>query len=298
MPIKIKANSKLCRTCGIRKPKNLHHLEMNNTCLDCLGTQSPGEFRLDENKRKKLKQSNKINRILGGAELKAGYIYLLYSKEKDFYKVGVSVNPLSRLGTVSAEYGIADFSIICIGNPIGRSFDCEKYIHSKMSGYKVKYIKPCGGMANELFSCILPEIMNLFLSVCQTYYYLDDSTRDLLFCKIPKATNLEVSKMRLGRRIKKVKHDSVIVNKILRERRDFLKRKITGPFNLFKSMNYQAVKCYATGDRKDHRFECVYNKNISLGVYDCYREAKLIHREFKDFIRSEKKNLYRVLKRR
>ena len=60
------------------------------------------------------------------------------------------------------------------------------------------------------------------------------------------------------------------------------------------SVNCQRLRCYATGDRNDHLFESVFdkdNKCISLGLFTCPEKAVQASREFGDFLKSEKRNI-------
>lgn len=171
---------KTCKTCGDRKYKGFFSYDMQHTCLYCLGGMSVYEFKRGEGKRSRDKSKEIISIVIGSAKDKDGYIYLMYSPSLNVYKVGVSNSPYSRLISVRHDYGIEDLILICIGNPVGRSFKCESYIHSKIVTYKRKHIKPCGGVANELFSCDLSTVSNMFLSVCQEYTWIDEGTRDLI----------------------------------------------------------------------------------------------------------------------
>lgn len=178
----LKDLDKTCKTCNKKKYKGLFHQDMQQTCLDCIGDMSVQEFKDRQEKRWRDKKKGKMIAIIGSAKDKDGYIYIMYSVSLDLYKVGVSNEPYGRVYQVRGEYGISDLKLLCIGNPIGRSFKSESYIHHKILRYKIKHIKPNGGTSNELFSCDLSTVTNVFLSACQDYEWLDDETKDLVLC--------------------------------------------------------------------------------------------------------------------
>lgn len=299
MPRKIQDGKRACRYCKERKLPIQFHLTSLYTCLECLGDLSINEF------RKKYRRNKGLGNIRKSGN-SAGYIYIMYSTKKNLYKVGVAKNPFIRVKSLSRdEYNIEDLKLLCFGDPIGYAFDCENYIHSIISKFRVAFKKPCGGMAKELFSCTLSTVSDAFLKVCKSIYWLDKNTRSLVNLYIPKIDIDEVNKIRLERRYvtpnELLRRDKVVAGKIFKENLKYINRSIDKPWKLFLSYNYQIVKCYATGERIDHRFESVYdkkNKCISLGIYESYEKAKLVNKEFLEFLERERKYKQRYLRRR
>ena len=100
MARKIKDGLRACRYCKSRKSPTEFHSTSLYTCLECLGDLSIDEFKLkckiEANKRRRQKRKSingNLPNLPGDAKLKRGYIYLLYSKSKDLYKIGVGLNP-------------------------------------------------------------------------------------------------------------------------------------------------------------------------------------------------------------
>lgn len=160
----------------------------NNICFYCLNGRTVEEYieysklikklRDKTYKRiKKTKQQRELKEWIGDSIDKGGYIYMMYSSALNIYKVGVSHTPFVRLKSLSyTEYGINDLKILCVGVPKSRSFDAESNIHIELKKYKYEFLKPCGGWANELFSCDLITITNIFKNYCQSWRWLDKTT--------------------------------------------------------------------------------------------------------------------------
>ncbi len=288
MAIKIKDGKKLCRTCNQRKPREDHHPQMQQTCLTCMSGRTPEEFReftrVRKNKQRKVyrrEHKEKLHEKLGDAKAKRGYIYLLHSKSKDLYKVGVSIDPYKRLLDLQLnEYQIKDLRLVAFSVPVNDAFKTECFIHNKLDKYRVDFIKPCGGRARELFHCDLNIVANLFVRCSQDINWKDRSIMGKVNLK-DKGT-LKYIETKFEHKIKMKMHRSY---------NDLISKKVLNPWYEFKNRFYQNVKCYATGDRSDHLFETM-SHGVSLGVFDNYEDAKSEADEFKTFMKNEK-NIHR-----
>tara|TARA_R110002020_G_scaffold446775_1_gene659046 strand:+ start:151 stop:1230 length:1080 start_codon:yes stop_codon:yes gene_type:complete len=291
MPRKIFDGKRACRYCQERKSKTQFHDKSIFTCFECLGDLSIDEFknqlRVKKNRQRETYRREQKNRLLasiGDAKEKRGYIYLLHSKSKGFYKVGVGVDPHKRLQDLRlTEYKIKDLRLLAFSVPVNDAFKTECFIHNKLNRYRVNYIKPCGGRAKELFSCDFNTISKLFIMCSQDVNWQDDSTRDII----------DLSDKGILKDINHPKGEYKIRMKIHRSFRNY-RKKISNEWNSFDCYKQRRLKCYGTGDRQDHLFESVFDKVgkcISLGIYESPFEAIDASEEFGEFLKSEKKSI-------
>lgn len=185
---------KTCKTCNKKKVSLFFNQEMQHTCLSCLDGKTPEEFRAQANRRSNQKRKRVVVKLVGSHKDKRGFVYLMYSKSINMYKVGKSKSPLARLDNVRLEYGLLDLKILCIGNPLGDAYRVESHIQNKIKTHKVDRLKPNGGFTNELFSCSLLIASSIFIESMQEVIWLDDSTRDLIDINIPKISKDIISK--------------------------------------------------------------------------------------------------------
>ena len=289
-----------CRYCSSRKASDEFHQSSIYTCLDCLGdlgiTDFKDKMRLQKNARRRVKlniRKKTILNSLGDARVKRGYIYLLYSKVNEFYKIGVGSDPYSRYRDIkNYEYKIKDLKLLAFSCPIGDAFKVEGWIHNRLKNYRVDYVKPCGGVARELFNCSFGEVLDLFIGCSQEIKVVNKKQFiGVDISNIPKIRDFERSRgMPQEYKTLKKLHKSHVSYREL----------VNSNWRSFESMNLQRLKCFATGDRSDHLFQSVFdkkNKCITLGVFRDPHKAIDESREFSAFLKQEKKNYKKVLDR-
>lgn len=291
MARKIKDGLRACRYCKSRKSPTEFHSTSIYTCLECLGDLSIDEFkenlRVKKNKQREVYRKEHKKKLLikiGDAKEKRGYIYLLHSKSKGFYKIGVGIDPYKRLQDLRlTEYKIQDLKLLAFSVPVNDAFKTECFIHNRLKQYNVNFVKPCGGKAKELFKCSFDIISSLFVRCSQEINWKD------------KATLSKVNLRDKGtfKYIRPPKGEYKIRMKMHRAFRNY-RRSIDANWNLFDSYNQKRLKCYGTGDREDHLYESVFDKKgkcISLGIFEDPEEAISVSQEFGEFLKSEKKSI-------
>lgn len=303
-----KDNSRSCRKCKELK-FNYEFEYMGKTskngnpyskyCDDCREGLSVKDYAKVSSVRASNKSRNyELSEKIGISEAKAihGFVYLYWSEELRCFKIGrTKYSPFHYVKSKSNEYGLQLDMVAFIVCPI-RDVDIEWYVTRNIKSKIVRHIKPCGGIARELFKCDILDILRVFRSITDKIYVepspfisIDDIGGTTLSIE-------ELEAVCSNKRKKYPPKESVVINKMFRANKpSYLKE-----WNRFKWKHYQSVKCYAMGDREDALFEAIYNKagaSISLGVYDRYLEAQGAGKEFREFLVKEKTYRDRKLNR-
>jgi len=263
-----------------------HHC---NKCREGLSVDDYAKKRHKRWDRSKKRDDIILNQLKGANEsnIDNGFVYLYWSDELNCFKIGrTKYSPFVYIAGKSKEYGLDLKMVAFIICPI-RDVDIERYVFRSIKSVRVEHIKPCGGNARELFRCDLHDVIRVFKSITDSIYiepnpFLNED--DIGVTALTKEQLIEVcAKKRKKYRPK----ESVLINRMFKAN----KPKHLRDWNLFKSMKYSAMRCYATGDRDDALFEAVFNKSgqcISLGLFGSYEDARNSHKEFKELLTKER----------
>lgn len=173
-------SSRTCKKCHtIKDVDSFQFMDINRTrgpkyskyCNGCRGGLSVADYRAVSKKKRQL---DRVKTVLDNINVDhtehCGFIYLLRCDELNCFKIGMTTyNPFTYAEVKSKDYGLSMRLVAFISSPI-RAYDLERYIRSFVVDTKVRHVKPCGGIAHELFDCSMHKILNLFRSITDKMY--------------------------------------------------------------------------------------------------------------------------------
>ena len=143
-------------------------------CSHIRRVSSTDEQRKRERLSRRLKREKKIKEALNlagdNSNKGQGFIYLYRCDELDCFKIGrTKNNPFDYVSNKSKAYGLDLKMVAYIISPI-RDSDAEWLATKDIKHKKIKHIKPCGGVAHELFNCGLYEALLILRGISDKMY--------------------------------------------------------------------------------------------------------------------------------
>jgi hypothetical protein len=185
--ISIKAafkNTRFCRKCKETKDVGYfedmgkgakHASRYSKYCIRCRDGRTVEEYKIyKECHRNRLRKLAKVDTTLIGMGVASddhkGFLYILRCDELNCFKVGVTTyDPFSYVASKSKDYGLYMTLVSFISSPI-RAYDIERYVTSFIIDNRIEHIKPCGGIARELYDCSLHKLLNILRSITDKMY--------------------------------------------------------------------------------------------------------------------------------